>query len=432
MFVFLFVFCALSALLGQEDTLSDSLNMRLVGVWEASTSLHGLAAIDSFAYTIGEDTLFVLCLSHPDSPYVCGSLVGSWGGDVFGAGNLICTDGRNEEGINVLKVVDVSEPNHPFVAGSLAIPNCLLLGFADSLAVGKVSGRNEFIFIDIAEPSSPVLLDTFSSPYFSDSGPDVCRNIGYSPRLLSLSGHYLHLGGARSEWDSGIGYWIDYGEYYCFNISEPTEPTLVRYIDFGMFTDVWALASIEDIGFIGLYPSGSIPIFRVSVCSGTQSLIGYNRIESMASADGFLAVSGRVSSGEWYISVWYTSNPCALRLVGYYKTAAFPIQSTIFRDTLFVLGYVGDGIEIYAAPLDTLGVQGRADERGGDRFSLYPNPAPRGASVWVDGAGVVYDITGRSITEIAPNSMIDTSKLKPGIYIILPKNGKPQKLVIIG
>ncbi len=431
MFAFLFVFCALSALLGQEDTLSDSLNMRLVGVWEAPMSLpigssaHTLDVQDSFVYIYtGTETLYVLNISRPDSPYVFARYIGTdWGAGVFVDDTVLCV---SESGS--LRFINVSDPQNPITISSLAYDGGLVRGFA--LSSGLVfTGLRRWSVVDVSDLLSPYVavagLDSLLSSYFS-STTELWP--------ASLSDVYLHLGGHRLEWDSVLGYWWEYGEYYCFNISTPTDPSLVRYIDLGLGNVVYALEGIGNIGFIGTHAYRPDTAFFVSTCTNIQTLLEYDRIDHLSYADGFLVVIGCPDlhcESDGIISVWDVSRPCSLKLVGYYKS--WLLSPEVFRrnDTVYIAGVdYPNEIRIYAAPIGTLGIQGGLNSF--DNFNLHPNPVFRGTPVYANKQGVVYDICGRNIITVDSKGIIDTSKLKPGLYIVLPRNGKPKKLLVVG
>ena len=413
--VILLLLSAWRLLLGQEDTLSDSLNMRLVGVWEAPCTIVEFSVVDSFAFISVGDTLYVLSLAVSDSPSVIQKVLGyTWGGMIRVDPPFLCINGGTGGG-DTLKILNISDPRNPNVVGFYALdpyPSWVICGINSDMGIIVLehwSAYNLFVVLDIRDPSSPAVLDTLDfSTYFSPT-----TEIG----PVSLSGHYLHLGGARSEWDSGIGYWIDYGEYYCFNISEPTEPTLVRYIDFGMFTDVWALAAVGRKAFI-------------SVLGATID----EDFISVTYSDTFIHVSGIVMDAKgdfWAYRQAGTPTFRAVladmscRQVGYYQSSVtrLPVGCiTFIRDSLYLvmLGEHGDSSALYIFKHDTIGVGVQDGGHGSlsPHYRIYPNPAAPGMTVNLEGIDFaeVYDLTGRLLCKT--QNSVNTEKLQPGLYIL--------------
>ena len=64
---------------------------------------------------------------------------------------------------------------------------------------------------------------------------------------------------------------------------------------------------------------------------------------------------------------------------------------------------------------------------------IYPNPVYRGTDVLVQENSIIYDINGRMILRTENERKIDTESLSPGIYLVVPREGKTvAKLLVLG
>ena len=67
-----------------------------------------------------------------------------------------------------------------------------------------------------------------------------------------------------------------------------------------------------------------------------------------------------------------------------------------------------------------------------DPLHLYPNPSPEGAAVRLSRpvSGMLYDLAGRPVRQLAATDQLDTRALAPGVYLLRAADGATSRLLV--
>ncbi len=395
-----------------QDSLADSLNMRLEGTWEAPISLPGgvsrcLAVQDTFAYITSGDTFYVINISVPSNPCVVGRLY------CHASGVVVCDSLAYT---NFGQVIDISVPSNPTPRGT-----CTGFHLAN---VAQMSGNyvitNWPELINISDPDSPFVAADYSDLI------EICYDAALSDTFLYLAGCHFEGEGPTER---------DVGEYFCYNISDPDSPVVVAHRDFGMFTWGRYVTCNGDTGYASFsyYYDAEARVYA-SGC-GYQELLGYDSYWDMFYANGMLAIKGGRPEGTMYLSVWNTSNPCSLSLDGYYKKNAKSICAGFISDSFYVFGISGNTLYILHLDTDGIGMLDLPDGNDED-FRIFPNPIMQNSRIVLDKKLLkpqLFDLSGKQVNLV--DRTIISSSLSPGIYFLCASYQNKRivkKIVILG
>lgn len=106
-----------------------------------------------------------------------------------------------------------------------------------------------------------------------------------------------------------------------------------------------------------------------------------------------------------------------------------PQESPNEKGLIVISNEVSATLSIYTIENDVLSTTD-FDATLSNGFSMYPNPADDIVFFNKVGAYVIYDLSGRMITQKDNAASMDISALKTGVYIIKNENGFSQKLIV--
>ncbi len=416
--IFSIIFFVFAGAFGQ----SDSLNMHLVGTWEAPAMLwgwprHALAVQDTFAFIAGGDTLYILNIADPTTPTVITRYVNGHGfSSIVVDDTILCTgNGR---------IIDISDIENPADIGSTM---CRMGDPQISLSMNLYVGWNDsIVFYDISKPDSPFVAGKMP--------------ISFGLNELALSDSFLHLVGYRVDYDDDYYSW-DVGEYYCYNIADPESPEFVNYRDFGDYSQTSSIDAVGMTAYVGWSDGDGNPLVTIKSTTDDTTLctegVGMGGI-------AYIDLSGQYwcytrSSIPDYIVAMDT----LFSEIGYYRAFDLwgDVEVAYINDSLYVLaiGKVDDShCALYIIKHDTIFCQiGYLDSphRNGEEYRIFPNPILQGTKLTLDKklkTPRLFDISGREMK--LENRTINTSELSPGIYLLVANlNNKKivKKLVVL-
>jgi hypothetical protein len=161
-----------------------------------------------YAYVADPDSddLKVIDVSEPGAPSLAGSLsLGTFPFKVYVSGRYAYVV---DQGSFDLKVIDVSDPSTPSLAGSLGIgTNPISVYVSGRYAYVVDSGSSDLKVIDVSDPSTPSLVGSLG--------------IGTSPRSVYVSGYYAYVVDTGSE------------DLKVIDVSDPGAPSLAGSLAIG-------------------------------------------------------------------------------------------------------------------------------------------------------------------------------------------------------
>ena len=421
--IFSIIFLVFAGAFGQ----SDSLNMHLVGEWEAPAMLpgspfHALAVQDTFAFIAGSDTLYILNIADPTNPTVITRFSGGYGWLNLDVDDTLLAATGGDGG---LKIVNIANPQLPVVLDTIqSLHGIVEISITEQLVV--LTGID---IIDISDPTSPDII-------IEDWAPgELCGG-----ERISLSDTFLHIAGYRVEYDEDYYSW-DVGEYYCYNIADPESPEFVNYRDFGDYSQTSSIDAVGMTAYVGWSDGDGNPLVTIKSTTDDTTLctegVGMGGI-------AYIDLSGQYwcytrSSIPDYIVAMDT----LFSEIGYYRAFDLwgDVEVAYINDSLYVLaiGKVDDShCALYIIKHDTIFCQiGYLDSphRNGEEYRIFPNPILQGTKLTLDKklkTPRLFDISGREMK--LENRTINTSELSPGIYLLVANlNNKKivKKLVVL-
>ena len=248
--------------------------------WGASRQINWVRIYDTLAYVGGNDSLYILSIANPDSPYMVGALPGSTGHvTVVDTLAFVCA------GSSGLRIFDISDPTTPLFLGSYDTPG----GAHESAVLNGVAYVADHAgglqVIDVSDPTAPLFLassptsggaraviardslvfladDHFGLMVYNVAVPQVPALIGslpISPGLFALSeGSHILFGALPVE-----------GGVYAIDAGDPSNPRLVaQYTTPGYAVAIEAVADTVYVGDI----SGLLVLGYVSPTGVVESL----------------------------------------------------------------------------------------------------------------------------------------------------------------
>jgi hypothetical protein len=277
-------------------------------------TLTDVAVSGDYAYvTALSYGLWVLDISNPDGPFVAGSCPDSGGCN----GVAVVGDyAYLAAGTAGLVVVNISNPAHPVVAGS-----CGTSGYAYNVAVSGdyayvADGTGGLAIIDITSPTSPVPVTSFATSDIAH-GVDVSGDLAYvaagaqglvivnisSPQSPSLVSVCDISGSAHSVVVIGRHAFVcRYLALYVVNVRNPGSPTIVG--SYPTQAECYGIAISGDYAFLPEDPVGLEVVqvyqrqFDLQRNQG-QSLVFFASEQEISAARVFTA---QADSIYWYVS----------------------------------------------------------------------------------------------------------------------------------
>ncbi|MCD6595420.1 T9SS type A sorting domain-containing protein [bacterium] len=423
LFILLFLFAF--GLVFAQDTLADSLNMRLVSTWDAGVTIGGgtrsrFAVWGNYVYVNVSGTLKVIDIEEPSSPCIVNILP-----DAMNAGNRIYFGGEYlysgppSSSSHDFKIIDISIPTSPVIIGSLAVGGKFYTvddnsGYA---IIKRTAKSGEVYFINISEPDSPFIEAEVPFGTF----PGIT---GFSANCASLSDNLLHFVGSKG----------DTAWYYCYDISEPSTPVFIRdeEIVHAWTTTSTCIDAISDTVYAGyvVYDTPYPYLGKIWTYPGDCDF------PYLISHPEYVDIYGEylgVSEVD-IVAIYHRVNPTTLDLLGYYKDNGGKILLCEIGDSLYLIKAYDTEIKIFKLINDTVGIEEHGSLTPEDRIKIYPNPIFNGKFCYTDGEAEIYDICGKRVKTISrTQKIVDTSNMSPGIYLVVPResNRKPQKLLIM-
>ncbi len=242
-----------------------------------SIAVEDIHVQDDYAYlAAGNDGLYIIDISTPESPALAGSL------NVHNSAKRICVSGDyayiqdrlvTEEG---LLVVDISDPTQPVESAFLDVEIKHDIAFSDNYVYGADCAQGVRI-IDVNDPANPILVNTFQGPTIEHYAIHVSGNYAYVTEWIGGDGMVVFdisdkqnpvevatcLIGARDifiegNYAYGVGY-ID-STLSIVDISSPDNPVSVGHYYFNSYWGNRIFVS-DGVIFVAGYPEGLV-IFR--------------------------------------------------------------------------------------------------------------------------------------------------------------------------
>ena len=420
-------FVLFAVLVGGAFGQADSLNMRLVGEWEAPAMLpgspfHALAVQDTFAFIAGSDTLYILNIADPTNPTVITRFSGGYGWLNLDVDDTLLAATGGDGG---LKIVNIANPQLPVVLDTIqSLHGIVEISITEQLVV--LTGID---IIDISDPTSPDII-------IEDWAPgELCGG-----ERISLSDTFLHIAGYRVD-DYG-GYPVDVGEYWCYNIADPESPAFVNWRDFGDYSQTSSIDAVGMTAYVGWSDGDGNPLVTIKSTTDDTTLC--------TEGGGMGGIAYIDLSGQYWcytrssIPDYIVAMDTLFSEIGYYRAFDLwgDVEVACINDSLYVLaiGKVDDShCALYIIKHDTIFCQiGYLDSphRNGEEYRIFPNPILQGAKLTLDRrieSPHLFDISGRKIE--LPDRTINTSELSPGIYFLwgTVHNSKiVKKIVVLG
>ena len=429
---------------------TDSLNMRLLGMWALQdTSNHNqicrFAASEDYLFIFTEaapryDTVHIVDVGDPSHPHIV-SKIGDFGGRIAIYGDFLYV------GWDYLGIIDVSIPESPVVVyrGDMVYGLRTICPYSDGSGVYlvvtcdiDVGGRGEvgIRVIDVTDPSSPELLDWY---YVPEEITDWYYVVHHN--LASISVVYPHLFAFETIEYYDTSYWGGFEEGYVqvkmFDLRDLSAPPVVwrsERIATGTYESmVFISANAADgnvmISYVSHDDFVDILFYNDTGFTDLCELEGYLYWPLSAVNDTYYATRGRgvmaikaLSSCEIETLGYYTSDMWGREYVGI-KFSDGRIYAGN-RDYIYILEWLWDGVTE---------VEGGVKER----YSIYPVPVEYGVSARLNKAldrqAGIYDISGKLRSVLRPGTReIDTRKLSPGVYFLISEDKKIKlKFVVI-
>jgi hypothetical protein len=262
---------------------------------------------------IGSDGLGVVDISDPNNPFIIGTYnADDWVSSIYLSENYVYL----AAGQAGLKIFDISDPANPSLVGG-----CFSLFGASGVVVSGnyaylADGMAGITVVDVSDPTSPTIVGNYDSPSWAH---DVC-----------VSGDYAYLACGMS----GV---------YVIDISDPTNPTVGSIVDTDGFA--WALDVSGNNLYIADYESGT-QIADISD-PATPSIVSnypvyFYRAWGVYAIMDFVCVSD-ISSG---LQIIDASDPANPTLASEYDMHGEVKDSYVSGDYLYVAD-MGFGLQIF-------------------------------------------------------------------------------------
>ena len=331
---------------------SDPANLQVLGSWDASETLHRVAADENYAYAVTSNSIWIINVSDPTNPYAVGSSAITGNIRALAVDNGHAYIAARHGG---LQVVDLSDPASPQVVGSYTDAQ----GY--DVADVAVSGRYAYVaasggglhVVDISNPASPRLVSSQKDGTAGDytniavlgqyvyvgalyglrvinvADPTDPQRRGFSAALsgrLVVAGQYAYV--ARGHGG---------GNLVIVDVSEPNDP-----VEVGFYQVVGRPAGVavhREHAFL-VEPNGSLRVVYVPLAANPQEVgsLAISRLGSSVDVQGNYIY---VAAGDG-LNVVDISNPKAPYEVGSCYTAQKPTSVAVDGGYAFATaGYHG-------------------------------------------------------------------------------------------
>jgi len=447
-----FTLLFLLSLLTLASSQTDSLNMRLLGMWEpedTSNHIYYFAVSGEYMFVATEritnDTVHIVNVSDPSSPCVVGKLPNM-------AGDLAVYDSFLYVGGAHPGIINISNPQSPHIeyTGPIVENMRALYPYENDgriyLAVTcfvEVDGDRVpgIRVVDVTDPSRPELLDWYYVP------PDTVDREHIPPylkrdNLASISVLYPHLFVFETieyiDTSWGGGYDHGYVQVKMFDLRDLSAPPVV-----------WRSEEMRLDPYVGLlFLGASVGDGDIYILGGGYHYLRYttDEIEEVCGSstdESEYHLYPRCAVGDTYYVIGYGrglmgviwGSGCVIDTLGYYGVEGLDhyISCVRVEDERI---YVNTQRKVYILSWGGENVWDRGVGVESD-YRIYPSPVVMGCKVEInmglDRAGGIYDISGKLRRILEPGVReIDTRGLSPGVYFLISDDKRIKlKFVVI-
>ena len=398
----------------------DSLNMRLLGRWDApdgvtlwSWPVRCLAVDSDYVYVSGFHHLYVINISDPTDPnlvledssfsYVS---VGVCGDYIFSG---------NSAGLGVFRryqedSIVLQDTCACWVGNKIVV-------FPDSNYIAGFKSYDGISIVDVSDPTDPEEMYHIPLHFFGDEVNDIYLNYPYFFELYS-----------SEYWDDMHACYVRKVIVCVTNYADMASPHYVRGWSGDYYPDSSWGGYPESVGgndeavyiFDQPGPDGislNILSFNPDSSQLIQDTVYFSwRIGGDPHIIGnYMAIAGDDAT------IWDISNPTRPELEAYYNADYYPTCNEIFIKDSLLIAKEYDGISIYV--MEGLQIDGDCrNETNNMDFQIFPNPVMKGAYINIasDYNNInLYDITGKRLKIIdGETPIIDTSDLPTGLCLL--------------
>jgi hypothetical protein len=336
-------------LTGQENNINSgpNANPHLFGVYS------GIAADDSYAYIVnhvffeGADNvgLWIVDFFDPEGPVLLGFVNIQLANDIFVRGEYAYVVSGMGQWVNLLTIVDVSDPTSPQIVSTVGLSapgmDVFVEGDYAYVAMGTF-GMGIFKVINISNPAAPYIVGSYYNGY----------------------------GSASALEHEGIAYLADEYALITLNVSEPGSPQLISEFEIGL-DDATSVRLKENIIYMTTEKSsteGGLFIIDMNSPAAPNLLKAYNMPAGKANDLLLLGNYGFIANdvaGLRFMDLSDLYNPVSLDL---FDTSGTALDLALAGSNL----YLADSSSVYMFNLNLYSVSGRVVDASGNPLNNFP------------------------------------------------------------
>ena len=165
-----------------------------------------------------------------------------------------------------LLVMDISDPDHPFIHGRNGESEGYAVVYKDHLAYVSTAGSEGILIVDLHDKANPVIRGRYSTDYYSTSDPYGLQIVGDYLYVADqnngliiidlLNEAMIGSGGQKSSYEfihvfGDYAYLGGYYHFYCYDISDPSDPIEVSETDIPGSEYTQAVYALGDRLYVG-------------------------------------------------------------------------------------------------------------------------------------------------------------------------------------